>query len=112
MNKVIFFAFRNHKMCFQHLLLNAFDIIEKGGDAKIVFEGEAVKLPKELFEDDNPLFKKALEEKVIDGVCEACSKMMEVYDTNKELGMNFLSSMKGHPAMADYLKEGYEIVTL
>lgn len=112
MNKVVFFAFRNEKMCFQHLLLNAFDIIEKGGEAKIVFEGEAVKLPQELFEENNTLFIKAFEDKVIDGVCEACSKMMDAYEKNKELGMTFLSSMSGHPAMADYLKEGYEIVTL
>lgn len=112
MNKVVFFAFRNHKMCFQHLLLNAFDIIEKGGEAKIVFEGEAVKLPQILSEENNPLFKKALEEKVIDGVCEACSKVMEVYEINKELGINFISDLKGHPAMETYLSQGYQVVTL
>lgn len=112
MTKVVFFAFKNSPMCFQHLMLNAFDIIEKGGQAKIVFEGEAVKLPQALKEAGNPLFKKALEEKVIDGVCEACSKSMEVYEINKELGINFISDMHGHPAMNTYLKEGFQVITL
>lgn len=112
MNKVVFFAFRNHKMCFQHLMLNAFDIIEKGGKAKIVFEGEAVKLPQVLTEENNPLFKRALQENVIDGVCEACSKTMEVYEINKDLGLNFLSDLKGHPSMNNYLAEGYQVITL
>ncbi|MDO5027124.1 MAG: hypothetical protein Q4E50_04770 [Tissierellia bacterium] len=112
MNKVVFFAFRNHKMCFQHLMLNAFDIIEKGGQAKIVFEGEAVKLPQVLTEENNPLYKKALAEGVIDGVCEACSKAMDVFEVNKELGVTFLSDLKGHPAMDKYLKEGFQVITL
>lgn len=112
MNKVVFFAFRNHMMCFQHLLLNALDIVEKGGDAKIVFEGEAVKLPQELVKEENPLYKKALEKNVIEGACEACSKMMEVYDINKELGLNLLVGVSGHPAMEKYLSEGYQIITL
>lgn len=112
MVKVAFFAFRNHAMCFQHLLLNAFDIIEKGGEAKIIFEGEAVKLPAELTEKNNPLYKKALEEGVIEGACEACSKMMEVYEVNQELGLKMLTGVKGHPAMNDYLSEGYQIITL
>lgn len=111
MSKVVFFAFRNHAMCFQHLLLNAFDIVEKGGEAKIIFEGEAVKLPGEL-DGKNPLYKKALEQGIIEGVCEACSKAMGVYDQNKELGVTFLSDLSGHPAMEAYLAQGYQVITL
>lgn len=110
MKKIAFFAFRNNKMCFQHILLNAIDIKEKGGESKIIFEGEAVLLPQVL--TDNPLYKKAKDMDLIDGVCEACSKMMEVYDVNKKLDINFLNDLNGHPAMAKYLEKGYEIVTL
>lgn len=112
MNKVVFFAFRDHKMCFQHLLINTFDIIEKGGEAKIVFEGEAVKLPQLLDEEKNPLYAKAVEEKVIAGVCEACSRTMGVYEINKDLGLEMLTGIKGHPAMEAYLSDGYQIITL
>lgn len=112
MNKIVFFAFRDNKMCFTHLLLNSIDIVEKGGQAKIVFEGESVKLPQILEEEENPLYNKAKDLGIIEGVCEACSKMMEVYDINKKLGLNFLSDIKGHPAMEKYLSEGYQVITL
>ncbi|MGO3017684.1 MAG: hypothetical protein ACTIH2_00900 [Anaerococcus sp.] len=112
MNKVVFFAFKDEKMCFTHLLLNSLDIVEKGGDAKIVFEGAAVKLPQALVEEENPLYKKAIDKGIIEGVCEACSKMMEVYETNKKLGLNFLSDMKGHPSMEKYISDGYDVITL
>lgn len=112
MKKVVFFAFKENKMCFTHLLLNALDIAEKGGDAKIIFEGASVKLPQILEEERNPLYLKAKEVGIIEGVCEACSKMMEVYQINKDLGMTFLNDLKGHPAMEKYMSQGYEIVTL
>lgn len=112
MNKVVFFAFRDNKMCFQHLLLNALDIVRKGGDAKIIFEGEAVKLPQILVEESNPLYKKAKEKDIILGACDACSNMMGVYEINRELELTMLSDMNGHPSMEKYLSEGYQIITL
>lgn len=112
MNKVVFFAFRNQKMCFTHLLLNSLDIVEKGGEAKIVFEGEAVKLPGILETDQNQLYIEAKEKGIIDGVCEACSKMMDVYDVNKKLDIPFLNDLKGHPSMEKYMSQGYEVVVL
>lgn len=112
MNKVVFFAFKENKMCFTHLLLNSLDIVEKGGQAKIIFEGSAVKLPQVLEEEKNPLYIKAKKADIIEGVCEACSKTMGVYETNKDLGMTFLNDLKGHPAMEKYMSDGFEIVIL
>ena len=42
MNKFAFFAFNNNMMCFQHILLNALDLADKGKEAKIIIEGEAL----------------------------------------------------------------------
>lgn len=74
------------KMCAMHALMNANQIIENGGEAKI----KSVKLPQILDQEGNPLYKKLLENKTIVGVCKACSKMLEVYEINKDLGLNFL----------------------
>ncbi len=38
-------------MCFVHVLLNALDLVESGQEAKIIFEGESVKLPQ-VFEEE------------------------------------------------------------
>ena len=47
-SKIIIVAFRSDPMCFVHVLLNALDMEEKGLGGKIVLEGEATKLLKEL----------------------------------------------------------------
>lgn len=86
-------------MCVMHAFMNANQIIENGGIAKIILEGQSVKLPAVFEEDDDPLYKKLIENKTIVGVCEACSKMLEVYEINKDLGLNFLNDMKGHAGM-------------
>ncbi len=46
-------------MCFVHVLLNAVDMQSNGMDVKIIMEGEAVKLIKELYELNNGLYRKA-----------------------------------------------------
>ena len=53
MEKVVFFAFKGDLMCFQHILLNALDLNEKGIEAKIVIEGEAVNLMEKLENSNN-----------------------------------------------------------
>lgn len=86
-------------MCAMHALMNANQIIENEGEAKTIFEGISVKLPQILDQEGNPLYRKLLENKTIVGVCKACSKMLEVYEINKDLGLNFLNDMKGHAGM-------------
>ncbi|HXK72003.1 MAG TPA: hypothetical protein PLQ68_04790 [Clostridia bacterium] len=112
MKKIAFFAFRGNEMCFIHILLNALEMKQKGKDVKIIFEGEAVKLPKILSDKENPMYKKCIESGIIDGVCEACSKALGAYEDNKALGLNFLSELKGHPSMDRYMEEGYEIILM
>lgn len=97
-------------MCFTHVLLNGLDMKEKGYDARIIIEGEAVKLVKEL--EENKLFKKAKEQGIIDGICKACSAKLGVLEYNESSGIPLIGDMKGHPSMEAYIKEGYDIITL
>ena len=52
------------KMCAMHALMNANQIIENGGEAKIIFEGKSVKLPQILDQGGNPLYKNYLKTKL------------------------------------------------
>ena len=111
--KVVFFAFQGEKMCFVHLLLNAVDMYEKGMDTRIVIEGKATKLIPIMIEEENPLFQKVLDLGLIDSVCRACSLQMDVLEfieTKTELPLN--GELKGHPPMAPYFNEGYELIIL
>ncbi|HQO69758.1 MAG: DsrE family protein [Clostridia bacterium] len=112
MKKTVFFAFRGNEMCFIHILLNALEMKQKGKEVKIVFEGEAVRLPKVLSDKANPMYRKCLEEGIIDGVCEACSKTLGAYEDNKALGLTFLSELKGHPSINRYMEEGFEVILM
>jgi len=112
MKKVVFFAFKDDALCFNHLLLNAINLKENGHEALIVFEGEAVKLPKEFQEKDHPLFKKADEMGLLDCICKACSQQMGVLEYNETCGIPLKGDMKGHPSMRQYIENGYEVITL
>jgi hypothetical protein len=112
MNKYVIFAFRGNPMCFVHVLLNALDMDSKGMDAKIVIEGEAVALLKEMEESNNPLYKKAKEKKLIDAICKGCSAKMGVLEYNSTTGIPLVGDMSGHPSMSSYIEKGYQILTL
>lgn len=112
MSKYVFFAFKGEAMCFMHILLNALDMHSKDMDVKIVIEGEAVVLVKEMIESKNPLFKKVLDKKLFDCICKACSSKMGVLDYNLKCGIPINGDMSGHPPMSSYVKRGYNIITL
>ncbi len=112
MKKIAFFPFKGEKMCFMHVLINALDIHEKGGDAIIIVEGEAVKLIQVLEEEKNKMYLKVKELGLFDSICRACSAQMGVLEYNEKSGIPLKGNAMGHPAMDDYLTLGYEIITL
>ena len=100
-------------MCFAHVLLNALNMKEKGHEVKIVIEGSATKLIPELEKKGNPvyaLFQKTKDSNLIDGVCKACSNKMGTLAAARAEGFKLLDDMDGHPGMAGYLENGFEII--
>ena len=114
MKKVALFAFNGDLMCFIHVLLNALDMNTKGYEVKVVIEGSATKLIPELADQGNPMFRlyeKAKGLDLIDGACKACSNKMGTLKAAKEQGLRLLNEMDGHPGIARYQEEGFEIIT-
>ena len=114
MKKIALFAFNGELMCFIHVLLNALDMKEKGYDVKIIIEGSATKLVPELARKANPMFglyEKAKSLGIIDGVCKACSQKMGTIEDAKAEGLALLDDMNGHPGMARYLDDGFEVIS-
>src|SRR5690554_6589699 len=100
------------KMCFQHILLNALDLHSSGEEAKIIFEGASVKLVVSFEEENNPLYRRAKEAGIIEGICLACSKTLGVYDENVKSGLPLLDDMSGHAGMKRYIGDGYEVISM
>lgn len=112
MKKIAFFAFKGEQMCFNHLLLNAIDLVENGHEAKIVIEGQAVKLVETLIEKENPVFKKARDLNIIHSICKLCSEALGAYDYNSKTNIPLIDTMSGHVPMEPFVSKGYEIIVL
>lgn len=112
MKKVLFYAMTKEKSCFQHILLNAIDLSERGVDAKIIFEGASVTLVPIFEKESHPLYLRAKEKGLIVGICKACSKMLNVLDENEKFGLPILSDMNGHAALAPFIACDYQIISM
>lgn len=114
MKKFALFVFNGDPMCFIHVLLNALNMSDKGYEAKIIIEGAATQLVPELEKKGHPLhqlWKRAKSQRLVDGVCKACAKKMEIISEAKNQGLPLLEDMLGHPGMARYRDAGFEIIT-
>ena len=112
MDKYLFYGMTGNKMCFNHILLNALDLADNGVEAKIIFEGESVKLVSVFEEEQNTLYLKAKERGLIAGICLACSKVMGVFEKNSGYGLPMLGDMSGHAGMRPFTREGYLVISM
>lgn len=113
-NKVVLVAFNGEPMCFVHVLLNALDMHEKEYDIKVIIEGSATKLVKQLANQDEPfsdLYFQVKEKGLIECVCQACANKMGVLESVKEQELPLGNDLKGHPILAKYIDQGYQIIT-
>ena len=98
-----------------HTLIWALDIVGRGGDAKIVLEGQA---PAWLPEIGDPkhvqhrLYEKVKEKGLIDAVCKACAIQTQALEAAAEQGLRLVSDASGHVSLIPYTEAGYRIVTL
>lgn len=114
MKKTALIVFNGDPMCFIHVLLNALDMKARDVDCRIVVEGAATKLIPDLAGRDHPLnrlWEKTKDAGLVEGVCRACSQKTGALAAAQEQGLALLDEMNGHPSMARYRSEGYEIIT-
>ncbi|CAK8710694.1 MAG: cytoplasmic protein [Candidatus Electrothrix sp. AW2] len=115
MKKTVIFAFQGNPLCFIHVLLNALNMEEQGMEGNIILEGEAVNLVPKMAKSDHflhSLYTKAKEKGLIFGACRVCSHKMGVTEAMTSENIGLIGDMAGHPAMADYIKQGYTVITL
>ena len=114
MRKNALFVFNGDPICFVHVLLNALDMADIGDGVKIIIEGAATQLIPKLANKDNPLnplWLKAVDAGLVEGVCKACSQKMGTAEAAQQAGFAMLDDMTGHPGMARFQEAGYQIIT-
>jgi len=112
--KTVVFAFSGDPACFAHAMLNAMEMKDRGYDIKVVVEGDATKLLSLLRNETKPfadVYRRFRERSLIDSVCRACATKNGVVPVIIEQGLKFGDDMAGHPSMAAYMEQGYEVVT-
>lgn len=115
MQKIVIFAFNGDPMYFIHVLLNLVNLAERGIEAKLVLEGASTKFVPELVSEKSmfyKLFKKAWEKGLIAGICKACAQKMGTLDLAKQNNFPILDDMSGHAGMANFITQGYTVITL
>mgnify|MGYP001557474197 CR=1 FL=1 len=114
MQQTVFFAFKDDPLCFVHVLLNSLDMAEKSLGGGIILEGKAVTLVAAMAEKGhflNQLYSKAKEQGLFIGACRACSTKLEASQAVESEGIPLIGNMAGHPAMSEYIQQGYAVIT-
>ncbi len=114
MNKIVFYAFRDNPLCFIHVLLNSLDMEQSGMEGKIILEGESVRLVALMADPGNflhPLYRQAKEKGLFLGACRACANKLQAVAAIEREGIPLIGELAGHPAMAEYIRQGYTILT-
>ena len=112
--RVVLVAFNGEAMCFVHILLNALDMKTRGYDVKVVVEGTATKLVNDLNDESLPfgkLYVAVRDQGLIDCVCEACAAKTGALEGVKAQGLTLGNDMNGHPSLARYMDQGYQVIT-
>ena len=100
-------------MCFIHVLLNTLDMHEKGYEVALIIEGSATRLLIELTNEDHQLhglYSKVKEAGLINCVCKACANKKGTLGIAEDERLPVCGPMMGHPSMADYMNNGFEIL--
>ena len=98
-----------------HTFVWALDIVERGGEARIVFEGAS---PQWLLELPDPvhtqhkLYQKVKEMGLIDAVCKACAIQAQALEAATEEGLPLVGDASGHASLMLYVEDGYQVVML
>jgi hypothetical protein len=113
--KIVVFAFSGEPALFAHAMLNVMDMEDRGYDVKMVVEGDATKLLSLLRNETKPfadVYRQFRNHGLIDCVCRACATKNGVVPAIIEQNLKPAGDMAGHPSMAEYMEQGYEVVTL
>lgn len=111
---VVLFAFRGDPLCFVHVLLNGLDLHQNGQEGKVVLEGESVTLVEKMSRPGHflsDLYRKAKDAGIMHGACKACSAKLKATEAVETAGIPLIGDMNGHPAMSQFLRQGYEVIT-
>ncbi|MDD5310083.1 MAG: DsrE family protein [Deltaproteobacteria bacterium] len=114
--KILFLVFTNEPCRRNHAFLYAIDLARHGHDVRLLLEGEGVQCLREREERFGELFEEARGLGLLVGVCKAASAgcsdaSRDVTRLAEESGLALVATLDGHAGIAEFVEEGYEVIT-
>ncbi len=111
--KYLFLATEDNKMQLYHLLLNAINFYENGHEISTVLECASPKLLIGIVDGTIklPVFNEAMEHRLIDHACKACTAAFDATRAAEQLGVPLKGELKGHSNLLKFVETGYSIFT-
>ena len=112
MRKQLFVVFNHNKGIFTHIMLNVLDMVEQNLEVGIIFESEGCKFITDFENGKNAKFEQLKEKELIFAVCEVCANAMGALESAKKQNLPINGELSGHPPLKDWIKLGYEVITV
>ncbi|MCF7849425.1 MAG: DsrE family protein [Kiritimatiellales bacterium] len=99
-----------------HAVLYSRELLEKGYDVALIFDGAGTGWANELRKPNHKLHEKfvAIQELgVVEEICDYCAEAFDVKDDLRARQVAFLNGeYEGHPSIAKWIAKGYQIIVL
>ncbi len=99
-----------------HALLYATDLVEKGYEVVLIYDGAGTGWAKEFRKPANPFhghYAKLIKLGIVEEICDYCADSFDVKNNLSEQQKKLLvGDYKGHPSLTKWIERGYQIVVL
>lgn len=100
-----------------HALLYARELKEHGHDVVLVFDGAGTEWVEEWVRPESqsklkPMYEELRRTGVTHVICDYCANAFKVKDALKSEGQALTAEYQGHPSIAKYADQGYQLVVL
>ncbi|UCG01298.1 MAG: hypothetical protein JSW11_16980 [Candidatus Heimdallarchaeota archaeon] len=112
MKKQLFVLFNYSKGIFTHILLNVFDLAEKGYEVGVIFESEACKLIVEYETKNYDKFERLKTQNLVAAVCEVCARAMGALEAAERQGLPIDGTLHGHPTLESWINDGFQVMLI
>jgi hypothetical protein len=100
-----------------HALLYAKELKERGHEVVLIFDGAGTEWAEELSNPDSQSKLKATYDElrklgVVEVVCDFCANAFQVKERLSQRQAPLIAEYAGHPSIAKWIEQGYELIVL
>jgi len=100
-----------------HALLYSKELKEHGHDVLLVFDGAGTEWVEEWTNSESqnklkPMYEELRKTGITQVICDFCANAFQVKENLKTQGQTLTSEYQGHPSIAKWVDQGYQLVVL